>query len=79
MITIFLIILTSLLVGYYLGSQRSFTQDTAHIKKELLKRIEKDDIGGIKRPSAEKIYEINHPHIAQEKQAMRETLEKEVK
>lgn len=71
--------LVFLFIGYYLGTKRSLPSDIQQLKKELQKKLERDDIGPVKRPSAEKIYKMNNPIIAQEEEAMRETLSKELR
>lgn len=68
--------ITTFLLGYYLGSKRSIKDDFATLQKSVRKAVEKDDIGPIRRPSAEKLYKMANPHIAAEEEAMRKTLEK---
>lgn len=68
----------SLLIGYYIGSKRSLKQDVRQIRKDIERTLEKDDIGPVHRPSAETLYDLSHPHIAEEKQAMKETLDKQL-
>lgn len=71
-----LIVLLAVLVGYYLGSQRNFKSDYQQIAKDIKRKLEKDDIGPVKRPSAEKIWEMNNPLIAAEKAEMSKLLNK---
>jgi hypothetical protein len=74
----FVITITSLLLGYYLGSKRSPKKDAIAIVKQSKELIAKDElkVGPIKRPSAKELSLRNEdPRVIAEKKALLDSLE----
>jgi hypothetical protein len=80
MITTFIITIVSLLLGYFLG-RGVVTKDTyREIKKEVEHRVLpqfKQPSGVIQRPSAKRIYDIQHPQVEEEKEEMSKLFDKD--
>lgn len=79
MITIFLITIISLLIGYFLGKGLATKDTYSEIKKEVEHRVLpqfKQPSGVIQRPDAKRVYEINHPQVEEETEEMRKALQK---
>jgi hypothetical protein len=74
----FIITITSVLIGYMLG-KNSFTKETYQsIKKEVEHRVLpqfKQPSQVIQRPSAQRIYDLAHPQVMEEKEEMKKSLD----
>ena len=79
MIISWILAIATFLLGYYFGQHRSVSQDIKTLETQIRKRLEKDDIGPVRRPTAEKIYKMNNPKIEEEEKAMAETLKEVMK
>ncbi len=85
MITIFILswffAIITFLLGFALG-KNAFTKQTYEaIKKGVEHRVlpqYKQQSGIVQRPSAQRIHELNNPQIIEEKEAMKEALDKGV-
>lgn len=79
MITIFIITIVSVLIGYFLGKGLATKNTYNDIKREVEHRVLpqfKQPSGVIQRPSAQRVFDLQHPEVLEEKEEMSKSLEK---
>ena len=73
MITIFIITIVSVLIGYFLGrgvvTKNTYQEIKQSLEHKILPQF-KQPSGVIQRPSAQRVYDLQHPEVLEEKEEM---------
>ena len=74
MIETFIIVITSIIIGYLMGRNALNKETIDNITKSVKRQFRSDYVGPVNRPTAKQLNEWNNPLLKETNDAMREAM-----